>query len=45
MTGDGELNEAESEIVGLTALYLGVSIDLMRIMLTTFIMRNRWNVR
>ena len=45
MTGDGELNEAESEIVGLTALYLGVSIELMRIMLTTFIMRNRWNVQ
>ena len=44
MTNDGELNEAESEIVGLTALYLGVSIELMRIMLTTFIMRNRWNV-
>jgi hypothetical protein len=44
MTGDGELNEQESEIVGLTALYLGVSIELMRIMLTTFIMRNRWNV-
>lgn len=45
MTGDGELTESESEIVGLTALYLGISIDLMRVMLTTFIMRNRWNVR
>ncbi|HVF81554.1 MAG TPA: hypothetical protein VM884_06455 [Flavisolibacter sp.] len=44
MTGDGELSETESEIVGLTALYLGVSIELMRIMLTTFIIRNRWNV-
>lgn len=43
MTGEGDLNERESEIVGLTALYLGVSIELMRIMLTTFIMRNRWN--
>ena len=45
MTGDGELTEQESEIVGLTALYLGVSIELMRIMLTTFIIRNRWNMR
>jgi hypothetical protein len=45
MTGDGELTETESEIVGLTALYLGVSIELMRIMLTSFIIRNRWNVR
>lgn len=43
MTADGELTEVESEIVGLTALYLGVSIELMRIMLATFIMRNRWN--
>jgi hypothetical protein len=45
MTGDGELLPAESEIVGLTALYLGISIEFMRIMLTTFIVRNRWNVR
>ena len=45
MTSDGELNEIESEIVGLTALYLGVSIELMRIMLTTFIIRNRWNAQ
>lgn len=45
MTGDGELSESESEIVGLTALYLGVSVELMRVMLTTFLMRNRWNVR
>ena len=45
MTSDGELSETESQIVGLTALYLGVSIELMRIMLTTFIIRNRWNVR
>src|SRR5438270_9002842 len=29
MTSNGELNEAESEIVGLTALYLNVSIELM----------------
>lgn len=43
MTGEGDLSEAESEIVGLTALYLHVSIELMRIMLTTFIVRNRWN--
>ncbi len=45
MTGDGELSETESEIVGLSALYLGVSVEMMRIMLITFIIRNRWNVR
>src|SRR5215204_1415178 len=45
MTSDGELSELESEIVGLTALYLGVSIEMMRIMLATFIIRNRWNAQ
>ena len=44
MTTDGELSAVESEIVGLTALYLGISIELMRVMITTFLMRNRWNV-
>jgi hypothetical protein len=44
MTTNGELSAAESEIVGLAALYLGISIELMRVMVATFLMRNRWNV-
>ena len=44
MTNDGALNDSESEIVGLAALYLGLSIESMRGMLTTFLIRNRWNV-
>lgn len=44
LTTDGELTEAESEIIGWTALSLGVSIELMRVVITTFLMRNRWNV-
>jgi hypothetical protein len=44
LTANGELTEAESERVGVAALHLGVSIELMRIMITTFLLRNRWNV-
>ena len=43
MTRDGQLTERESEVVGLAALYLGVSIEMMRVMITTFLIRNRWN--
>lgn len=43
LTTDGELSEAESEVVGLVALSLGISIELMRVMLATFLVRNRWN--
>jgi hypothetical protein len=45
MTREGALDESESEVVGLAALYLGLSIELMRGMLSTFLIRNRWNVK
>jgi hypothetical protein len=45
LTTDGELTAAESEIVGLAAMCLGISIELMRVMIATFLMRNRWNLR
>ena len=44
VTTNGELTETESEVVGVAALHLGISIELMRVMITTFLMRNRWNV-
>jgi hypothetical protein len=44
VTIDGELSETESEVLGVAALSLGISIELMRVMLATFLMRNRWNV-
>ncbi len=44
VTTDGELSAAESEVVGVTAVFLGIPIELMRVMITTFLMRNRWNV-
>ena len=45
LTTDGELSETESEIVALAALHLRISIELMRVMIATFLMRNRWNLR
>jgi uncharacterized tellurite resistance protein B-like protein len=44
VTTDGELSETESEVIGVAALYLGISIELMRVIVTTFLMRNRWNI-
>lgn len=45
LTTNGELSETESETLGLAALSLGISIELMRVMITTFLLRNRWNLR
>lgn len=44
LTTNGELSAAESEIAGLAAMHLGISIELMRVMIATFLMRNRWNI-
>lgn len=45
MTSDGKVDEGESEIIALTALSLGISMDVMKMMLTTYLVRNRWNVQ
>jgi hypothetical protein len=45
LTGNGELSETESEVLGIVALHMGISIELMRVMIATFLMRNRWNIR
>lgn len=44
ITTNGDLSETESQIVGTAAVHLGISIELMRVMIATFLMRNRWNV-
>jgi uncharacterized tellurite resistance protein B-like protein len=44
VTADGELLETESEVLGVAALHLDISIELMRVMIATFLMRNRWNI-
>jgi uncharacterized tellurite resistance protein B-like protein len=45
MTSDGKIDDDESEVLGMIALYLGMSIDTMKMMLTTYLVRNRWNVQ
>lgn len=44
VTTNGELTETESEVLGVAAVSLGISIELMRVMIATFLMRNRWNL-
>jgi uncharacterized tellurite resistance protein B-like protein len=44
MTADGQIDEAESEILAMAALYLGLPVERMKMMLTTYLIRNRWNV-
>lgn len=45
MTADGKIDDDESEILAMVALYLGLSIENMKMMLTTYLIRNRWNVQ
>lgn len=45
VTADGNVDEQESEILAMAALYLGLSIEVMKMMLTTYLIRNRWNVQ
>lgn len=45
ITADGRIDENESEILAMVALYLGLSVETMKMMLTTYLIRNRWNVQ
>lgn len=45
MTADGKIDESESEILAMTALYLGMSVENMKMILATYLIRNRWNVQ
>ena len=45
VTADGRIDETESEILAMVALYLGLSVETMKMMLTTYLIRNRWNVQ
>ena len=44
ITYNGKVDEKESEILALVALHLGLSMENMRMYLTTYLIRNRWNV-
>lgn len=45
LTDNGKIEDDESEILAMTALYLGLTVENMRMMLTTYLIRNRWNVQ
>ena len=45
LTSDGKVDENESEVVAMVALYLGLSMEVMKMILTTYLVRNRWNVK
>lgn len=44
LTDNGKIGDEESEILAMTALYLGLTVENMKMMLTTYLIRNRWNV-
>ncbi|RYY99683.1 MAG: hypothetical protein EOO11_04090 [Chitinophagaceae bacterium] len=44
MTDSGQVSEETSERIGMCALYLQIPMELMRTMVTTYIIRNRFNV-
>jgi uncharacterized tellurite resistance protein B-like protein len=45
VTNKGTIDEVESEVLGMVALYLNIPVERMRIILTAFLIRNKWNVQ
>ncbi len=45
ITNHGNVDEKESEVLGMVALYLNIPVERMRIILTAFLIRNKWNVQ
>jgi uncharacterized tellurite resistance protein B-like protein len=45
MTADGKIDDQESELLAMIALYMGLSMETMKMMLTTYLIRNRLNVQ
>jgi hypothetical protein len=41
----GNIVRSESEVLGMVALYLNIPVERMRIILTAFLIRNKWNVQ
>jgi uncharacterized tellurite resistance protein B-like protein len=44
VSSKGALDEKQSEVLGMAALFLQIPVERMRIILTAFLIRNRWNV-
>lgn len=45
VTNKGAIDEKQSEVLGMAALFLQIPVERMRILLTAFLIRNRWNVQ
>ena len=45
VTNKGNIDDKESEVLGMVALYLTIPVERMRIILTAFLIRNKWNVQ
>jgi uncharacterized tellurite resistance protein B-like protein len=45
ITNKGNIDDKESEVLGMVALYLKIPVERMRIILTAFLIRNKWNVQ
>jgi uncharacterized tellurite resistance protein B-like protein len=45
VTNKGNVNESESEVLGMVAMYLAIPVERMRTILTAFLIRNKWNVQ
>lgn len=41
---DGQINDDRSQTFALLALYLNISMDRMKMILATYLIRNKWNV-
>lgn len=45
VTSKGRIDDTESEVLGMVALHLNIPVERMRIILTAFLIRNKWNVQ
>jgi hypothetical protein len=45
VTSEGVIDETKSEILGMAAMYLQMPVERMKMMLTTYLIRNKWNVQ
>jgi len=45
LTHEGQVDEKKSEVIGMAALYLQIPVERMKMMLTTYLIRNKWNVQ
>ncbi len=45
VTNKGNIDDSESEVLGMVAMYLTVPVERMKTILTAFLIRNKWNVQ